>query len=49
MRLVATLMALQAGYNGCNWEIAEARFADYIKAIQPKLDGAREVLIDARG
>ena len=33
-RLVATLMALQAGYNGFNWEIAEARFADYIKAIQ---------------
>ena len=33
-RLVATLMALQAGYNGFNWEIAEERFADYIKAIQ---------------
>ena len=33
-RLVATLMALQAGYNGFNWEIAEKRFADYIKAIQ---------------
>ena len=27
-------MAIQAGYNGCNWEIAEERFADYIKAIQ---------------
>ena len=33
-RLVATLMALPAGYNGLNWEIAEARFADYIKALQ---------------
>ncbi|NTU97929.1 MAG: Fic family protein [Chlorobiaceae bacterium] len=33
-RLVATLMALQAGDNGFNREIAEERFADCIKAIQ---------------
>jgi cell filamentation protein len=33
-RLVATLIALQAGYNGFNWEIAEERFADYNKALQ---------------
>ncbi len=33
-RLVATVMAMQAGYNGFNWEVIEARFDEYVKSIQ---------------
>jgi cell filamentation protein len=33
-RLVATLMALQAGYSGFDWEVFYRRFDDYVKSIQ---------------
>ena len=36
-RLLATLMALQAGFNGFDWEVLERKFVDYVRSIQ-KLD-----------
>ncbi|NHQ59663.1 cell filamentation protein Fic [Chlorobium sp. BLA1] len=33
-RLVATLMAVQAGYNGFDWSVIEKRFDEYVSAIQ---------------
>lgn len=36
-RLIATLMAFQAGYSGFDWEILERKFNQYVRSIQ-KLD-----------
>lgn len=45
-RLLATLMALQAGFNGFDWEVLERKFVDYVRSIQ-KLDLAlMESLLD---
>lgn len=33
-RLVATMMAIQAGYNGFDWKAVEKRFDEYVSAIQ---------------
>ena len=33
-RLVATMMAIQAGYNGFDWTVVEKRFEEYVSAIQ---------------
>jgi cell filamentation protein len=45
-RLLATLMALQAGYGGFDWEIFERRFADYVRAIQQLDLGLMSALLD---
>ena len=37
-RIIATIMAMQAGYKGFNWNVLEERFDDYIRSIQ-KLNG----------
>ena len=36
-RLIATLMAFQAGYSGFDWKILERKFDQYVRSIQ-KLD-----------
>jgi fido (protein-threonine AMPylation protein) len=33
-RLAATMMAIQAGYNGFDWKAVEKRFDEYVSAIQ---------------
>jgi len=37
-RIIATILAMQAGYKGFNWNVLEERFDDYIRSIQ-KLNG----------
>lgn len=33
-RIIATIMAMQAGYKGFNWNVLEERFDEYVRSIQ---------------
>jgi cell filamentation protein len=46
-RLVATLMALQAGYEGFDWSLVDKRFDEYVKAIQTLDWALMATLLDA--